>query len=357
MADLQQLHELLVTKGKVRGNPVGVSLFREEVPAGYEPIDDTPCAIIKYARMDGRRVYFDAAHHDCLVGVHHAGMVPGTREIVSGEYLSASSSFFTYDGAARLKAGTPVLPPGRAVAIGAAPLADVPEGVAVDWIVVVANPHHANFIASSRLAVEGIPAYGSLGVSLCGDLFAQPYHLQNIIMSFGDVGGRMHNKIKQDEVFVIVPIQFAAYLPVNLENVKIDVKLSRRMTKPAHSPFWQKEPGGAPPVQAPPQAAPRSGGTAPPVTAAAPPPQVAPAPAGAFQYDDIILPEGLAFTMPWADDARQLLAKTPEGILEMVVPNAEEYARGKGYPNVTYQSIDEQMRELGMDLQEMLDSM
>ena len=167
----------------------------------------------------------------------------------------------------------------------------------------------------------------------------------------------MHNKIKQDEVFVIIPMQFAAYLPVNLEQVKIDVKLSRRMTKPAHSPFWQKDPGGAPPVQETPQAAPRCGGEAPPVTAAAPAPQAAAPPAGAVQYDDITLPAGLAFTMPWADDARQLLAKTPEGILEMVVPNAEEYARAKGYPTVTYQSIDEQMRELGMDLQEMLDSM
>ena len=105
MVDLKEIAELLRTKGKVRGNPVGISLFRDEIPQGYEPIQEPPCAIVRLAMDDGLKVYFDAEHHDCLVGMHHAGIIPGKKEIVSGEYLSKTSGFFSYDGAARLKAG------------------------------------------------------------------------------------------------------------------------------------------------------------------------------------------------------------------------------------------------------------
>ena len=146
--DLKEVNTLLIKRGKVRGKPIGISLFRDEIPEGYEPIQDVPCSIVRYARDEGKKVYFDADHHDCLVGVHHAGIVPGKREIVSGEYLSLTSSFFTYDGAAKLKASTPVLPTGMVKAIGAAPLDEIPEGVKVDWIIVVCDPQHANMIST-----------------------------------------------------------------------------------------------------------------------------------------------------------------------------------------------------------------
>ena len=176
MTDWIKATNMLKTKGKIRGNPVGISLFRKSVPEGYRPIQDTPCSIVRYSMDLGDRVYFDASHHDCLVGVHHAGITPGGPQIVSGEYLSRPSSIFTYEGAARLKSKTPVLPTGMVRAIGAAPLDEVPQGVDVDWIVVVCKPHHANFIAGCRLGREGIPPYGSFGTSLCGEIFAQPWH-------------------------------------------------------------------------------------------------------------------------------------------------------------------------------------
>ena len=147
MMDLKTVSDILVNKGKVRGKPVAISLFKDSIPQGYEPIASEPCTIIHYAMDEGKKVYFDAEHYDCLVGVHHAGMIPGKQEIVSGEYLSTTSSFFSYEGAARLKSGTRNLPPGMVKAIGAAPLDQVPEGVQVDWIVVVCNPHNANNIA------------------------------------------------------------------------------------------------------------------------------------------------------------------------------------------------------------------
>lgn len=325
MRDVAAVCDLLVRRGKVRGKPVAISLFRDCVPPGYAPVGaETPCAIVHAAMDEGRRAYFDADHHDCLVGVHHAGIVPGTREIVSGEYLSQTSSFFTWEGAARLKSGSPVLPPGMVTAIGAAPLDAVPAGVAVDWVVCVCNPHHANFIATCRLAREGVAPFGVFGTSLCGEIFARPWHERNIIVTFGDQGGRMHNKIRQDEVFVVIPTEYLGDLHLTLENIKIDVKGSRRMTKPPHSPFWSKE--QKPVAPAPEPASVSSAGTE-------------------------------QFTMAWSAEARSLLGRVPDGIREMVVENAETYAREKGYPEVSRTSIDEQMATMGTSIDEMLDSM
>jgi uncharacterized protein (DUF169 family) len=324
MTDLKHITDLLIKHGKVRGKPVGISLFRDRIPAEYEPIQDTPCAIVHCAMDDGRRVYFDAEHHDCLVGVHHAGITPGKKEIVSGAYLSETSSFFTAEGAARLKAGTHVLPPGMVQAIGAAPLDQVPEGVQVDWIVAVCNPHNANMIAGCRLCQDGIPPYGTFGTSLCGELFAVPWYINNVMVVGGDFGGRMHNRIKQDELFVIIPIAFADYLPRILGNVKVDVKGSRVMTKPAHSPFWHKK------------------DTAAKVQAAAGETQPAASP---------------TFGMAWDDESKRLIQKVPAEMLEMVIGNAEEFARSKGYARVTRKSLDEQMASLGMNLDEMLNEL
>jgi uncharacterized protein (DUF169 family) len=318
MVNFTEISELLIQRGKVRGKPVAITLFKGAVPPAYEPIQDTPCAIIRYAMDEGKKVYFDADHHDCLVGVHHAGIVPGKKEIVDGTYLSATSTFFTPEGAARLKTGQPILPPGMVKAVGAAPLDDIPEGVTVDWVVVVCNPHNANPIAGCRACREGILPHGEFATSLCGALFATPWHVKNIVITFGDFGGRMHNRIKQDQLFVIIPVEFLHYLPLILGDMRMDVKLSRQMTRPPHSTFWEKQDK----------------------TANEPPPEPAPPPE--------------LFTMQWTDEAKNLMQKVPEGILEMAVKNAEEFAREKGYKEVSKRSLEELMAKLGMNLDDML---
>jgi uncharacterized protein (DUF169 family) len=323
MVDLKAISETLIRRGKVRGKPVGISLFRDAIPQSYEPIDDTPCSIVRYAMDEGRRVYFDKDHCDCLVGVHHAGITPGKKEVVTGEYLSAPSSFFTWEGAARLKAGSFVLPPGMVKAIGAAPLNDIPEGVTVDWVVVVCNPHNANPIAGCRVCQEGILPNAEIGTSLCGTLFATPWHVQNIVVTFGDFGGRMHNRIKQDQVFVIVPTEFLHYIPMVLEDMKLDTKASREMIKPESSPFWQK--AGKKAQEAP----------------------------EVEEHADI---SSVTFTMDWDDEAKELMKKVPEGIVETAIGNAEDYAKEKGYKKVTKKSIQELMESMGMNLDDILGS-
>ena len=320
MIDLKYISKILISKGKVRGKPVAISLFRDSIPAGYEPIDSEPCTLVRLAMDEGKKVYFDAEHHDCLVGAFHAGMVPGTKEIISGEYLSTTSSFFTYEGAARLKSGTRNLPPGMAKAIGAAPLDEVPEGVAVDWIAVVCNAHNASMISACRVIQDGITPYGGFGTSLCGELYAAPWHERNVVITFGDFGGRMYNRLKHDELFVVIPLEYAGNLPKLLVDVQMDVKTNLGFTKPPNSKFWLKH--GKDTAKEVPGEADK--------------------------------PPGPVFTMVGEEEARALIKNVPEGILDFVVENAETYSREKGYPDVTKKSLIEQMEELGMDVEEML---
>jgi len=326
MPDLKAISEILIKKGKVRGKPVAITLFRENPPSSYKPISEEPCTIVRHAMDNNKAVYFDADHHDCLVGAYHCGMVPGKQEIMAGEYLSKTSSFFTYEGAARLKAGMVNLPPGMVKAIGAAPLDNVPDGVDVDWIVVVANPHNANQIAGCRVVQDGFLPYGGFGTSLCGEIFSNPWHKKNLIIAFGDFGGRMNNRIKQDQLFVVIPIEFADYIPKLFVNMKIDVNTNLAFTKPEGSPFWNKK---------------------------------------GVKTDDYvkeaenpdIKTESPVYTMDWDDEAKELANKAPEGMTEFIIENSESYARQKGYPKVSKKSISEQMEEMGMNLEEMLSEM
>ena len=324
MVDLKALSDMMVNKAKVRGKPVAISLFRDAIPAGYEPIQDTPCAIMRYAMDEGKKVYFDADHHDCYVGVHHAGIVPGKKEIVAGDYLSKTSAFFSEEGAARLKAGTYALPPGMVKAIGAAPLDAVPEGVQVDWIVVVSNPHNACILGGCRMCQDGVQPYATFGTSLCGELFAVPWYIRNVMVVGGDFGGRMHNRIKQDQLFIIIPMEFAHMIPNILLNIKVDVKASREMTKPPHSAFWRKKDKSVfseePAVQ-------EEAGEAP------------------------------VFSMPWDAESQAMIKKVPVEMLEMIVGNSEQYAKENGYAEVSMKSMREQMQKLGMDLDEMMESL
>ncbi len=321
MTDFKSITHILVSKAKVRGKPVAISLFRDAIPDEYEPIESEPCTLIRHSMDEGKKVYFDADHHDCLVGVYHAGMVPGKKEIVSGEYLSTTSNFFSYEGAARLKSGTRNLPPGMVKAIGAAPLDQVPEGVEVDWIVVVCKPHHANFLAGCRVIQDGITPYGGFGTSLCGEIFSTPWHERNVVVTFGDMGGRMFNRLKQDELVVVIPREYADNIPKLLVDVQIDTKANLAFTKPPNSKFWEKFDKGE---------------------------------AKDKKSEDAEQPSAPTFTMEWDEEAKGILQKVPEGIADFVVENAESFAQKKGYGCVSRKSLDEQMKEMGMDLDEML---
>ncbi len=316
MATPQELHDALY--GKVRGHPVGIKLFHEEVPESFTAVKVDPCRIVRHAMDMGERCYIDGANQDCITGAFTAGLHEGTEEIRDGAYLAKNIPSMSKLAAHKSKVGHNVLPQGMLRAIGAVPLNDVPEGLEIDWICVVCTPAWANWIASARSVLDGTPPRGAAGTSFCSELFAVPWHEDNVVMTTGDIGGRMNNRLKPEEMFVIVPWKYTDSLLNIMTTYKdVDARGALEATRPADSPYWEKRKRSAERHKA--------------VSS-----ETGDAPA-------------VSFTMDWDDDAQAMIRTTPAGIIDMAITTVEEFAEEKGYDTITRNVLEEQMASIGMD--------
>ena len=316
MIDLKELSDSLA--GKVRGNPVAISLFKEEIPKPYEQKKVVPCSIVRHAMDKGEIVSFDRHHHDCTTGVYTAGVHEGTDEIRNGQYLAQNIPAYTDVGAEKIKTGEYVLPQKTVVGIGAAPLSDVPDDIFVDWIVVVCTPHWANFIGGARTVLDGTPPRGAAGSSFCSDLFATPWHDGNVVITPGDLGGRMNNRLKPEEMFVVVPNEYLESL-LNIMTSTPDARAVLEATKPEESEYWDKRKRAK-------KAKERK--------------LKKDAPKNEFESK---------LSMIWDQESKDMIASTPPGIIEMAINNVEDFARENEIEEITKSVVLEQMKSVGMD--------
>ena len=304
--------------GKVRGNPVAISLFEKEIPEIYQKKKVVPCSIVRHAMDEGEIVSFDKYHHDCTTGVYTAGVHEGTDEIRTGQYLAKNIPSYTDLGAEQIKTGDYVLPQKTVVGIGAAPLADVPKGIYVDWIVVVCTPHWANFIGGARTVLDGTPPRGACGSSFCSDLFATPWHDGNVVITPGDLGGRMNNRLKPEEMFVVIPNQYLDSL-YNIMTSTPDARAVLEATKPEESEYWKKRE------------------------------RAKKAKAEKAKNESSSSDFEAKISMKWDQEAKKIISMTPPGIIEMAINNVEDFARDKGFKEITKSVVMDQMKSVGMD--------
>ncbi len=316
MIDFKKLSDCLV--GKVRGNPVAISLFKEEIPKPYEQKKVVPCSIVRHAMDKGEIVSFDRHHHDCTTGVYTAGVHEGTDEIRNGQYLAQNIPAYTDLGAEKIKTGEYVLPQKTVVGIGAAPLSNVPDDIFVDWIVVVCTPHWANFIGGARTVLDGTPPRGAAGSSFCSDLFATPWHDGNVVITPGDLGGRMNNRLKPEEMFVVVPNEYLESL-LNIMTSTPDARAVLEATKPEESDYWDKRK------------------------------RAKKAKERKLKEDSPKNEFESKLSMIWDQESKDMIASTPPGIIEMAINNVEDFARENGIKEITKSVVLEQMKSVGMD--------
>ena len=308
-----------VLEGKIRGKPVAVTHFPEGVPDGYSGVMVDPCGILRCAMDEGRVVYFDREHQDCLHGAYITGVHEGNEQIRSGRILTDYIPAYNLDAAHGFNSGRSVLPQGTVKAIGAAPLDAVPEGVEVHWIVVVCQPQWAGQIGAARSVTDGVMPTTAAGNSFCTDAFVTPWYEENVVMTPGDYGGRMNNKLKPEEMFVIIPVRYADNL-VSILAATPDVKGLYEATRPEESPYWEKQRAKAE------RAAKRRGGS------------------GTAHAQKL----GLKISMDWEEEALDLVAAAPKFVRKFAVGNVEDYAGEQGYECVSVAVVEEQMENAGM---------
>jgi len=308
-----------VLAGKIRGKPVAITQFVEEIPADYNGMKVDPCQILRHAMDDGKRVYFDREHQDCVHGAYITGVHEGNEQIRSGRLLTDYIPAYNLDAAHTFNSGEYILPQGTVKGFGAAPLDDVPKGIIIDWVVVVCTPGVAGMIASARAVKDGTRPDTAAGNSFCSDMFVSPFYNDNVVLTPGDVGGRMNNKLKESEMFVIIPAKYADGI-IDILGATPDVKGIYEATRPADSPYWER--------------------------------QQAKAERAAGQQDDSLNIAkdkfGLEISLPWDMDALEAIGKAPKFVRKMAVNNVEEYAEEQGEQRVTLALVQVQADSAGM---------
>ena len=308
-----------VLDGKVRGKPVAITKFVDEIPASYDGMKVDPCQILRHAMDDGKRVYFDREHQDCVHGAYITGVHEGNEQIQSGRLLTDYIPAYNIDAAFTVNSGEYILPQGTVKGFGAAPLDDVPDGVEIDWIVVVCTPGVAGMVSAARAVKDGTRPETAAGNSYCSDMFVTPFYNENVIITPGDVGGRNNNKLKESELFVIIPVKWADSI-IDILGATPDVKGIFEATRPDDSPYWARQKAKKE------RAANRSDKTS----------KIA-----KDKYD-------LEISMEWDLEAIETIAKAPKFVRKFAVSNVEDFAEENNYPRVTVEVVKEQADSAGM---------
>lgn len=306
-----------VLDGKVRGNPVAIRRFEEAPPEGFDGLKVDPCQILRHAMDDGHRVYFDREHQDCTHGAFITGVHPGNEQIRTGRLLTDYIPAYNLDAAHTFNSGEYILPQGTVKGFCAAPLNDLPGDFDAEWIVLVCTPAVAALAGAARAVKDGTRPDTAAGNSFCSDLFVTPIYSENVVVTTGDMGGRMNNKLRESEMFVIIPIRWVNGL-VDIFGETPDVKGIYEATRPADSEYWQRQKAKA-------ERAAKGNF----------------AKSAKDKY-------GLDISMEWDDAALQTIAKAPKFVRKMAVGNVEDYAEEHQIERITTEVVQAQADSVGM---------
>ena len=309
-----------VLEGKIRGKPVAITKFEHEIPPGYNGMKVDPCQILRHAMDEQTRAYFSREHMDCIHGGYITGVHEGNEQIQSGRLLTDYIPAYNLDAAYNFNSGEYILPQGTVKGFGAAPLDDVPEGVSIDWVCIVCTPGWAGQIAAARAVKDGTRPETAAGNSFCSDLFVTPFLNDNVILTPGDVGGRMNNKLKEHEMFVIIPAKWADSI-IDLLGAQPDVKGIFEATRADDSIYWERQKAKA-------------------------------SRAEKNKEDHIaklaLQKYGLTISMPWQEEALIAVSKAPKFVRKFACANVEDYADENGHKIVTVDVVQNQADSVGM---------
>ncbi len=306
-----------VLDGRIRGRPVAISRFEKIPPGGFDGMKVDPCQILRHAMDEGKRVYFDREHQDCIHGAYITGVHPGNEQIQSGRLLTDYIPVYNEKAAYTFNSGEYILPQGTVKGFCAAPLDDLPAGFNAEWIVIVCTPAVAALAGAARAVKDGTRPDTAAGNSFCSDLFVTPIYTDNVVVTTGDMGGRMNNKLKESEMFVIIPARWADNL-VGILGDTPDVKGIYEATRPQESAYWDR--------------------------------QKAKAERAAHSTDSqqVLKKYGLQVSMAWENDALEAICKAPKFVRKMAVGNVEDFAEEQGVDTITLAIVKAQAESVGM---------
>lgn len=209
--------------------PVGIALVKSEhdVPEGFVTAG-TPlrhCVSIHMASL-GAALFVPGSQHACSAGKAALGIADLPEKVRSGKVPFMHGLASSEGTASRIMAEIPKLPVGTCIGTLVAPLSDFPMPPEV--VILVCRPKQAMWVANALLFQTGGPRISANFAGMqasCGDVTALPLLTGNVNFSLGCYGCRSAGKLKDDEMYVGIPLR-------KIEAVLLGLRgLSRAMGK------------------------------------------------------------------------------------------------------------------------------
>ena len=205
---------------QLENSSVAIS-FSTEAPEGVEQIKGEMrlCQMLDIVRFDGDVFHTTSCNHKCDGGSGSCGMKEMNEKVKTGEFLCKMGLFGSNRAARRFINSNPRIEAGTVKIVSFSPLEKVTFDP--DVVVIICNAKQGMLIAEAFAYESGKRTLGMTGPPICSSIVAAPFLTGEVTYSFGDHGARNYMKIKDDEVFIGIPVELLTCIVDNLKKMKL----------------------------------------------------------------------------------------------------------------------------------------
>jgi uncharacterized protein (DUF169 family) len=198
--------------------PIAIS-FSIDAPEGVEQMRDRArlCQMLDRVRFDGKSFYTVSECHECDGGANSCGLRMMSESRKTGEFLVKLGLFGSKRAARRFLSSNPRIESGTVQVVSFSPL-DKAQ-FEPDVVVLVCNAKQAMQIAEASAYESGKRITGLTGPPICSAVVAAPFLTGEVIYSLGDAGARKYMKLKDEDMFIGLPVELLSGIVENLEKV------------------------------------------------------------------------------------------------------------------------------------------
>ena len=214
------LSDLIKQRLGLENSPIAIS-FSAEPPQGLGEMKGAMrlCQMLDTVRLDGESFYTTSKNHQCDGGATSCGLRERNERSKTGEFLYKELGLFGSKRAARRFINSnPRIESGTVNVISFSPLEKA--GFEPDVVVLVCNAKQGMRIAEAYAFESGERATGMTGPPICSAIVAAPFLTGEVVYSLGDNGVRRYMKIRDEEIFVGIPVELLSEIVENLGKLK-----------------------------------------------------------------------------------------------------------------------------------------
>jgi uncharacterized protein (DUF169 family) len=200
--------------------PIAVS-FSAEPPEGLQEMKGAIrlCQMLDKVRLEGESFYTTSRNHQCDGGATSCGLRERNERSKTGEFLFKELGLFGSKRAARrFISSNPRVESGTVNVVSFSPLEKAQ--FEPDVVVLICNAKQGMRIAEAFAYESGDRATGLTGPPICSSIVAAPFLTGEVVYSLGDNGVRRYTQVRDEDIFVGIPVEHLSEIVENLGKMK-----------------------------------------------------------------------------------------------------------------------------------------